>query len=86
MGHDRHAAAIEPSDGGVTGVEPQAGLTILLVGAVAGKTPIRQQRPHVAIEVQRSIRRPEGRCQQAGTEREAAANGRHGDGVAHAHR
>ena len=85
MRHDRRGAAFERSDGGLAGVEPQAGLTILLVGAVAGEAAIRQERPHVPVEVQRSIRRPEGWCQQAGTEHEAAVHGRHGDGVAHAH-
>ena len=52
-GHDRHAAALELGEGPFLGVEPQPGLALLIVGAVAGEAIVREDRPDIAREVHR---------------------------------
>ena len=49
-GDDRRGA-VEIGQGALPSVEPQIGLTLLGVGAVAGKAVVTEQRPNVAIEV-----------------------------------
>ena len=55
--HDRPAAAFEFRDGRVTIVEPQAPAAVMLVGAVAGKAVMRQERPDVPVEIGNPIGR-----------------------------
>ena len=53
--HDRAGTAVEFGDRSLTVVEPQPAAAIVLVGAVAGETVVREDRPDVAVEVGRAI-------------------------------
>ena len=49
--HDRPRAAVELRKSHLADVEPQAGLLVVLVGAVALETAVGEERPHFTGEV-----------------------------------
>jgi len=67
--YNSRRAAIELGDGSVTHVEPQARLPVFGIRTVAGKAPIRENRPHVAVEVEAGLGCQSRRRTQQGGDR-----------------